>query len=542
MSRIKSILLRLSFILLIFSNGIKGAAEVTIAPIFSNNMVLQREATIPLRGSATTEKKICIHFNGRKYKTKVKNNRWQVLLPPMPAGGDYTIEIKGKNNIRLQNITFGDVWVCAGQSNMDSQISNYKSNYPALFKGHPIPYQKKNIRIMKVERVGNSTPQEFIGRDTAFSNGWSIFGPESVATFTVTGYFFGLHLADKVDVPIGLIQSCRGGTPITTWLPKGVLESRAANKPFLDRYQKAVAAWPNLREEYYQKLKVWREKYNPDDKDWWLQSAETRKMRPFMPDGPEHPNRMNAYYNAMIAPLHQLPVKGVLWYQGEGSVVTAERTKLYEQRLKDLVTSWRKNLNQPELPFIVVQLPSFKKYSKKPKTTDRRPWTRAAQKNIEDLPNCRTICTIDSGSETDGHPPYKENVGKRLAYAARSMVYGQKDVPRSPEYVSHQSNGTTTIFTFKNYGSGLYVKKPQIEVEDYKEGTVLGFIVADEKSIYHRTIGQIIAPNKVKIDHPGINIPSTIRYAWEGFPNSNLFGEGDMPVFPFRTGDLPMEY
>ncbi|MBX2874019.1 MAG: hypothetical protein KTR30_18020 [Saprospiraceae bacterium] len=527
-------------VLLLLFNGIMLSAQVRIAPVFSDNMVLQREVHIPLRGSAIKEKEITVTFKGKTYRSKVKQGKWQVNLPPTPAGGDYTIEIKGLNIVTLKNITFGDIWVCAGQSNMDSQISNYKENYPELYKGHPIPYEKNNIRIFKVERIGADVPQEYIRREANFKEGWSLLGPESVSAFTVTGYFFGLHLAEQVDVPIGLIQSCRGGTPITTWLPPGVLEKRKENTPFLERYKKAVKAWPEAKKEYDKKLKEWRSTYNPEGKGWWEQTPQARKMSPKMPDGPGNPNRMNAYHNAMIAPLYQLPVKGILWYQGEGSGGTVEKTKLYGQRLKDLVGSWRKNWNQAEMPFIVVQLPSFRKFSETPNTTDRRPWTREAQKRIEEVPNCLSICTIDSGLEADNHPPYKENVGKRLAYAVRYLVYGHKDVPLSPEYVSHIHHGESTVVTFKNYGSGLYVKEPQINMTNYKDGDVVGFIVADDSGIYHRVPGKVIASNKVKIDHPGINKPSSIRYAWEGFPNSNLFGEADMPVFPFRTDNHPI--
>ena len=518
------------FLLIVFQ--LKLNAEVKLSSIFSDNMLLQRDISIPLRGAADNEKKVKVLFNGKEYSSKVKDGKWLVNLPATPAGGHYTIDIKGENNITLKNITFGDIWVCAGQSNMDSHIYNYKKNYPELYKGHPIK-EDSRIRIFKVEVTTADNPLNDVVREKTFANGWQTLGEHSLSSFTATGYFFGLHLIENVDVPIGLIQSCRGGTPITTWLPDDVLESREMYKPFVDDYKKAVENWPKAKKDYDNKMEEWRSNYNPENKGFWEQTPEARRNLPPMPNGLGNPKRPSAYHNGMIAPLYQLPVKGVLWYQGEGSSNNEQRIKMYEQNLQDLITSWRTNWDNEEMPFIIVQLPSFHKYRETPRATDGWPLTREAQKNAEKLSNCKTICILDAGLEDDIHPPYKEKVGKRLAYAARTMVYKQEGVPQSPEYISHISKGDSTIITFKNVGLGLYTKQPQLDKGVYNEGDITGFIVSNKEGDYIRVKGRILAPNKVIIKHPEIFNPTSIRYAWENFPNCNLFGEGDMPAFPF---------
>ena len=237
----------------------------------------------------------------------------------------------------------------------------------------------------------------------------------------------------------------------------------------------------------------------------------------------------------MIAPLYQLPIKGVLWYQGEGNAKTRESCVQYENLLKDLVVTWRANWGNATMPFLVVQLPGFGKATGKINTKQNWPWMRESQKNIEDLNNCQTICVIDSGMQRDIHPPYKENVGKRLAYAAQSMVYKQDSVPQSPEYSAHQFDDESTLITLKNVGSGLSTSNPLIKDMNYNEGEVLGFTVMNANGEYQRATGEVIAYNQIRVRHPGISTPKSIRYGWENFPNLNLFGSGNMPAFPFRT-------
>lgn len=140
---------RLAVALLTMASGLELWAEVAVAPIFSDNMVLQRDAEIPLRGTATDEQQVTVLLNGREYASEVEDGRWKVLLPPKPAGGSHTIEIRGSNRVTLKNITFGDVWLCAGQSNMDSPIEVYKQKFPDLYAGLPVPHRQQ-ARMGKV--------------------------------------------------------------------------------------------------------------------------------------------------------------------------------------------------------------------------------------------------------------------------------------------------------------------------------------------------------------------------------------------------------
>ena len=168
-------------------------AEIELAPVFSDNMVLQREVTIPIRGMADEEKQVVVSFNNKEYTGQVINGRWQIDLPAMASGGSFHITVTGASNtLTLSNVTFGDIWLCAGQSNMDSAIGTYKAKFPELYRGHPVK-QHDQIRIFRVERMPIDQPQEFITREHRFDKGWYPIEPGTrTGLFSATGYFFGL--------------------------------------------------------------------------------------------------------------------------------------------------------------------------------------------------------------------------------------------------------------------------------------------------------------------------------------------------------------
>ena len=351
-------------------------ANIQLAPVFSDNMVLQREVTIPLRGMADEGNQVSVSFNNNEYTGQVTDGRWQVDLPAMPAGGSFQITVTGSSKtLTLNNVTFGDIWLCAGQSNMDSAIETYKVKFPELYTGHPVKNHDQ-IRIFRAARLPIDEPQEFVTREHRFDKGWYPIEPGTrTRLFSATGYFFGLYLAKAVDIPIGLIQSCRGGTPITAWMPPGSLEEREEYAPILQDYQQAVLDWPLNKIGYAQSIKEWEAKKTSGAKAAW---------KPEPPLGsPSSNKRPYALHNGMIAPLYQLPIKGVLWYQGEGNARTRQSCVQYETLLKDLVVKWRANWGNETMPFLVVQLPGFGKATETINTDHNWPWIRESQKKLK---------------------------------------------------------------------------------------------------------------------------------------------------------------
>nr|WP_121273177.1 sialate O-acetylesterase [Pedobacter schmidteae] len=194
--------------LLLFAIDVK--AEVKLPRLVSSGMVLQRDQNIHIWGWADVGEKISLTFKNKTYTTKAdKNCLWTVNIEPQPAGGPFKMLI---NNIELQDLLIGDVWLCAGQSNMEAVMnrSNIKENYPQVIKNSNYPM----IRQFTVKKGMAFTPVQ----DVASDKGWVSVNPQSVLDFSAVAYFFAKDLYEKYKVPIGVINSSVGGTPAQSWV------------------------------------------------------------------------------------------------------------------------------------------------------------------------------------------------------------------------------------------------------------------------------------------------------------------------------------
>lgn len=228
-------------------------------------------------------------------------------------------------------------------------------------------------------------------------------------------------------------------------------------------------------------------------------------------------------YNAMLAPLLDFSIKGILWYQGESN---AGRPEEYKSLLPALIRDWRHNLGQGDLPFLLVQLPNFMEARETPGESG---WAlfREAQAEALKLPATAMAITYDIGEWNDIHPLNKKDIGNRLALLARKVAYGDAEVVFSgPTFKSMALNGRRIIISFDNTGSGLTVhggKRPghfAIAGEDMK------FVWAKAR----------IRGNRVILKNRNIKHPVAVRYAWADNPaGANLYNREGLPAAPFRT-------
>ena len=231
-------------------------------------------------------------------------------------------------------------------------------------------------------------------------------------------------------------------------------------------------------------------------------------------------------YNAMIAPLLNYKIKGVIWYQGESN---AERPGEYLNLFTTMINDWRNKWNEGVFPFLFVQLPNFMDPKNEPSESD---WAllREAQLKTLSLPNTGMAVTIDVGEWNDIHPVDKKDVGKRLALAAEKIAYGDGNVVYSgPIYKSMQIDDNKIIISFSNTGSGLLVKGGG----ELKYFSICG---SDEKFVWAKAK---IENNKVVVWSDDISNPVAVRYAWADNPEgANLFNNEGLPASPFRTDNF----
>jgi sialate O-acetylesterase len=230
-----------------------------------------------------------------------------------------------------------------------------------------------------------------------------------------------------------------------------------------------------------------------------------------------------ALYNAMVAPLTNYTIKGFLWYQGEANTGRAEE---YARLQPAQIIDWRKQWQQPDAPFLYVQLPGFMEMSYLPSESQ---WAALRESQLKSLavPNTGMAIAIDLGEWNDIHPDNKKEVGERLALLAQKMVYGEKDIVSSgPLFQSASINDSKIIVSFSNTGSGLMAN----DGEELRQFAIAG---ADKKFVW---ASAKIEGDKVVVWSEQVKAPAYVRYAWADNPDgANLYNKEGLPASPFRT-------
>ncbi|NQY37222.1 MAG: hypothetical protein HRT37_20120 [Alteromonadaceae bacterium] len=490
-------------------------AQVKLATVFANNMVLQRGLPINIWGTATKDEKIKVTLNSKTYQGQAnKQGDWLITLPAQQVAIKQSIEIMGENTsefnaielnaIKLSNIAFGDVWLASGQSNMEFKLKEVLKKFPQEDKLEQYP----DIRQFKVVRN-----YDFKGPLTDIEKGhWLVASKENVGNFSAVAWFFAKDLYQRYQIPIGIISSSVGATPIESWMSYDSLKNHPkahalAYKLSDDGYIK------QLQNEYAQERRNWREKNNEPTKKLPFMLMH-RTSLDFKPIG---------FYNGMIAPLAKMKFSGVIWYQGESNATDYHN---YSDKLSTMINQWRGLFNQPQLPFLFVQLANFQTPDEKPSESE---WAelRAEQTQVlKTVENTAMALAIDVGERHNIHPLDKKTVGERLALGARHLVYGEKQLNYTSPLVNEAvlTNGQA-IISFKYINEQLVVKGNKL----------MGFAIAgkDKKFLWANAS---LLNNKVTVWHDNITVPKYVRYAWANNPEkANLYNVQGLPATPFSV-------
>ena len=455
-------------ILSLFTLSLK--AKIRLPNILSSNMVLQQQSTTKLWGWATAAErvKVTTSWDNKTIETRADGNAtWKVDIQTPKAGGPYTITLQGENKIILENILIGEVWVCCGQSNMEYDynrgITMVKEDFDKI--------SKLNIRFFNVPRTTSKTPQ-----DDCDGN-WTACDSNTLKSFSAVGYYFGKYLNQDLNVPIGLISSNWGGTPAEVWTPENLVESNTILKD----------------------------------------AATKNEPTPWFPITPGYA------YNAMIAPIANYNIQGVIWYQGESNT---KAPASYAELIDTMINAWRKAWNK-EFPFYYVQIAPFK-YEK----YNIGALVREAQTKNLSIKNSGMIIISDLVNDTlHIHPPNKKSVGLRLANLALGETYGiKKGVYKSPLLKSFKVNGSNIIIDFDNAETGLMFtgEKPK-EI----------FIAGADRIFFPAMIK--IKGEKIIVSNKAVKTPVAVRYQFSYSGIGNLFSKAGLPVGPFRTDDWEVD-
>ncbi|NNM28267.1 MAG: hypothetical protein HKO57_02000 [Akkermansiaceae bacterium] len=499
--------------------GAGGARAATrLARVFDDHMVLQRGAAVAVFGTDRPGQAVRVTFAGqRKQTTTGRDGRWRLDLDPLRAATTgRTLTAVGSSTHRIAGVLVGEVWLAAGQSNMDWTVKQAATaprpaNFPLIRMANWIGTVDTGARtVYGPDEFARLTPAAYYGGT------WERLDAASVLPQSAVAWFFADHLAEFFrgrgsGIPVGIVDISCGGTLTEAFIPPDALRA--------DRFLRAAFEDPRGARTTGQ----------------WAASRIARNLGPYTHRDPAvphpHPYAPGFLYATGLAHLVPFTFRGVIWYQGESNAeFTAGPYQWNGARLADyqhmvmqtLVRSWREAFENAELPFLMVQLPRIRAPNRV-----LWPWYREAQARVADgTPGVELAVVTGFGADGPNvHPAAKEPVGRRLARLARGRVYREALPVSGPRIAAHAVDGGTVTLTFDELGGGLV---------DNDGGTLRNFEVAGADRAFVPATA-VIAGDSVEVRAPGVARPVAVRHAWDMNPDIDLFNSAGLPAAPFRT-------
>ncbi len=499
--------------LLAFCSAVIARAELTLAPVFTDHMVLQRDQSIPVWGSASPAAQVIVEFTGNK-QTVIADEKghWLVRLPPHAAQSEpSTLRVSSATELRLlTDILVGEVWLAAGQSNME---------WPLGKESHAekeVPHATHAlIRLYGPAYVGKDrggapfTPDEVSRLDSGnfFRGGWTACTPETAAAFSAIGYYFAKEIQAATDVPIGVINLAVGGSPAEAWIAREALATDPELRPLID------GNWlENLA------LEEWCRQRGHENLDATLNSGVLWNARD---GGPDYPFKPGFLWLAGVEPLAPFAIRGVIWYQGESNSLRVDRVRQHEKLFPFLVSEWRRRWGIGDFPFFYCQLSGIEVKSYH---SEFWPEFRDGQRRmLSIIPNSGMVVTSDVGDAASVHPRDKFTVGQRLASLALVRCYGRNLESSGPLPIRVTAHGREIIVEFDHAVGGLRTSEDQ---------SPTGFEIAAEDGNYFPANGTVTG-SVVTLTSQGLAAPRRVRYDWQPFPTGNLINALHLPVSTF---------
>ncbi|MBI5766818.1 MAG: sialate O-acetylesterase [Verrucomicrobia bacterium] len=525
-------------------------AEVTLAPLFTDHAVLQRDQPVPVWGRAAPGEKVRVEFRGQTAAaTAGADGRWIVYLEKLAAsaqGADLTVT--GTNALVVRDVLVGEVWLCSGQSNMEMTVEARPGTWQANTRviNAAAEVAAANLPLIRHVRIAQTVAAA--PADTVQTSGWEAASPQTAGGFTAVGYFFAREIFQKLGVPVGLVHSSWGGTPVESWLSPAALASRPEFGVVRERWQQNVAAYPANRAAYEQAFAAWTKaeaavtaeaagatkaakgKKAPagDARAAWLK----KNPRPRAPRGPGDPWTPTALFNGMINPLLPYALRGALWYQGESN---AERAAEYHALFAAMITAWRAHFGQGDFPFYWANLANFTVGA----DASGASWAalREAQTKTLALPNTGQALAIDIGDPKDIHPANKQEVGRRLALLAKNRVYGVMGDDTGPTFASATRESLPAgagAARSTDSGQALRVRFTHATGLIARDKPVQSLEVAGADRKFFPATARI-ERDTLLVSSPQVKEPVAVRYAWKNAPEANLYNSAGLPAVPFRS-------
>lgn len=444
-------------------------------------MVVPARALVPVRGVGVPGNEVAVHASWGASATGCvdADGNWCCELATPERGGPFEITLTSGGAERvLRDVLVGDVWLCAGQSNMEMEVGPGGTSKRGVsdWQREVAAADLPQLRVFTVARGTANAPAADVDGE------WQVASPATAARFSAVAFFFGRELLRHGKGPLGLVVSAWGGTVCQAWTSA---EGLAGLPQFAAQVQTIAG----------------------------LHAAGKRAPR-------YRPNRPTVLWNAMVAPFAGFPFAGVVWYQGEAN---RSRAALYAQLFPAMIADWRRSFGR-ELPFYFVQIAPF---DWRDDADGRTALLRESQAAALALPATGMVVTLDCGCADDLHPPQKQVVGERLARLALARHYGEPVVCDGPRLLHVRRDGASLRLSFDAVQGPLVL-----------DAAASGFEIAGDDGRFVAA-GAFADGDQVVVSAPAVGEPSAVRYAWSAAPPCSLKNGAGLPAAPFRTSIGP---
>lgn len=528
---------------------------LTLHNVFQSNMVIQRGKPIRIWGWATACEKVTVTFAGQTTTTTTAEDRsWKVELPPQQANSKpQELSIQGQSaKITRDNILIGDVWLLGGQSNMEFEITKVENGQLEVVSAN---FDK--IRLFTMPQLNGPKPRQSFPQMQQWSDWssrhfrqgyWDICTPNTVRDMSAIGYVFARRLYMATQIPIGIIDTSRGGTCLETWTPLEVLQQidTAEVKAQLTTWATKVAAF-NPQQDLETRIKQFHERQARLKAQGKEPLPKATPPTDLLPGPAMDMNRPGNCYASMITPLAGFQIKGAVWHQGYNNALQPNGHALYQQVFPKMIAAWRAAFTDPKLPFGIISLctegdpQDSTDYLEK--MANEGVYIREVQyKAFLDLYKAGDknigYASSDDFRRSWYHPQIKIPAGERIAKWALATQYGMaNDIRWLPPMVKEVRVET-----------GKIIVQFDSTVGPFHDGPIEGFAIAGKDGRFQPAkadwLTMLDKQNKPQQNRTTIVLTSALvrepqffRHAWGRNPQANLKSTDhtDLPVPTLRT-------
>lgn len=469
---------RYLFLTLLTCCAIVGQAKVKLSHLISDGMVIQQNSEVRLWGWDTPGKMIKVRtsWSPTLYTARAAaDSTWMVKIhSPKASYKPLSITFNDGEATTVRNVLAGEVWLCGGQSNMEMPMRGWGTC--------PIPtYNEEMMNASRYSGVHYCTiPEVCTEQPQADANcKWQTVSANTLGDVSATAYYYARTLNASLNIPIGIIIACKGGSRIEGWL----------NKANIKAYTKDPLDLESLKKKY---------------KGNW-----------------SYPNY---WYNGTLYPTLKYTIKGFIFYQGCSNVGNPEG--YYSRLMNVMVKQWRDDFALGNLPFYFVEIAP---HSYGNVNRDNAARLREEQfKASKEISNCSEVSTVDlvyPWEHENIHPAQKKQVGERLAMKALKNQYAFTQLlADGAEYGSLRISNDTCFVSLKNMYMGFV-----------PSGEQTGFEVAGSDKVFHKAKAVSSGIDKLKITCPEVKAPVAVRYCFRNFQLGSVHNSAGLPLFPFRT-------